>query len=201
MKNFIFGASGHAYVLASVLDVDVTFVVSSNAGAGQMLEYDFFHRIEDFRRSNIYIGIGNNSVRKAIYCKLSSFDMKVSNCISKNSFISRDAQLGQGVAILHGSVVGARAVIADNTIVNTLSSVDHDCVLGIHSQVTAGVTFGGTVKTGSGCFFGLKTGIIPNIVIGDNVVVMAGSLVTKNAPDNVLIGGSPAQIIRRIDAA
>jgi acetyltransferase-like isoleucine patch superfamily enzyme len=97
-----------------------------------------------------------------------------------------------------GSQVGSRARVGFACIVNTLSSVDHDGTVGNYSQVTAGVTLAGTVTVGKNCFFGIKSAVIPNITIGDDVVVMAGGLVTKNVPDRVMVGGSPARILRRV---
>jgi sugar O-acyltransferase (sialic acid O-acetyltransferase NeuD family) len=196
MRIFVFGAGGHAAAIASVLETDVTFVVSNNPQPGQMLVSDFFSRIADFRKAAVYMGIGNNAERRELFDKLSGLDLRVANCISRHSFVAGNAELGSGLVILPGSVVGARARIHDNVIINTLSSVDHDCILGAHSQITAGVTFGGTVKTGENCFFGIKSGVIPNVSIGNNVAVMAGALVTRSLPDDVTAGGSPARIIK-----
>ena len=194
----VFGNGGHAHVIASVIDVDTVFIVEQVTGPDQISQSDFFAGIEKFKKSPIYIGIGENSVRRKIFDMLQGAGVQPQNCISRLSFIARSAQLGIGVTILPGSVVGARATIHDNTIINTLSSVDHDCVLGEDSQVTAGVTFGGTVKTCKNCFFGIKSAIIPNKTIGDNVVVMAGSLVTQNIASNLLVGGVPARTVKAI---
>ena len=99
--------------------------------------------------------------------------------------------------ICPGSIVGSKAIIGNNTIINTMSSVDHDCVLGDNSQITCGVTFGGNVIVGKNCFFGLKSAVIPGINIGDNAIVMAGSIVVNDVPQKVMVGGNPAQIIER----
>jgi acetyltransferase-like isoleucine patch superfamily enzyme len=41
--------------------------------------------------------------------------------------------------------------------------------------------------------------IIGGVTVGENSVVAAGSVVTKNVPPNTLVGGNPARIIRSID--
>jgi acetyltransferase-like isoleucine patch superfamily enzyme len=41
--------------------------------------------------------------------------------------------------------------------------------------------------------------IIGGVTIGENAVVAAGSVVTKNVPPNTLVGGNPARVIRSID--
>ena len=38
--------------------------------------------------------------------------------------------------------------------------------------------------------------ILPGVTIGNNVVVAAGAVVTKDVPDNTLVGGVPARKIR-----
>jgi sugar O-acyltransferase (sialic acid O-acetyltransferase NeuD family) len=197
-KAYIHGAGGHAHVIASLLDRQPTFVVPQPQGPDQMRDVDFFDRIDDFRGCDIYIGIGDGADRKRIFERHRSLGVKVATCVAPNTFVARDAVLGEGVLICPGSVVNTRAVLGDNTIVNTLSSVDHDCFLGSHSQVTAGVTFGGWVRVGESCFFGVKSAVVPRVTIGNNVVVMAGALVTQSLPDGVLAGGSPARALRQI---
>lgn len=49
---------------------------------------------------------------------------------------------------------------------------------------------------GDNCFIGLNSIILPGIVIGNEVVVGAGSVVTKNIPSNCIAAGNPAKIIR-----
>ena len=39
--------------------------------------------------------------------------------------------------------------------------------------------------------------ILPGVTIGDNVVIGAGSIVTKSIPDNVIAVGSPCRVVRR----
>ncbi|SQJ88552.1 maltose O-acetyltransferase [Escherichia coli] len=39
---------------------------------------------------------------------------------------------------------------------------------------------------------------LPGVTIGDNVVVASGAVVTKDVPDNVVVGGNPARIIKKL---
>ncbi|MCL6261551.1 sugar O-acetyltransferase [Aquiflexum sp. TKW24L] len=55
------------------------------------------------------------------------------------------------------------------------------------------------VRIGDNCWIGGNTIILPGITIGNNVTVAAGSLVTKDIPDNKLAMGSPAKIIRDLE--
>nr|WP_303234909.1 DapH/DapD/GlmU-related protein [Methanosphaera cuniculi] len=49
---------------------------------------------------------------------------------------------------------------------------------------------------GKRCWIGTNAIILPGVTIGDNVIVAAGSVVTKDIPDNMIVGGVPAHIIR-----
>ena len=54
------------------------------------------------------------------------------------------------------------------------------------------------VTIGNDVWIGGNVTILPGVNIGNNVVVAAGAVVTKDVPDNSLIGGVPAKIIREL---
>lgn len=49
---------------------------------------------------------------------------------------------------------------------------------------------------GDNCFIGAGSKIFGDIRIGNNVTIAANSVVTKDLPDNVIVGGAPAKIIK-----
>lgn len=56
----------------------------------------------------------------------------------------------------------------------------------------------GSVKIGRNCWLGQGAVILAGVTLGDNVVVGANSVVTKSFPDNVILAGVPAKVIRTI---
>lgn len=54
------------------------------------------------------------------------------------------------------------------------------------------------VKIGKNCWIGASVTILPGITIGDNSIIGAGSVVTKNIPSNVVAYGNPCRIVRSI---
>ncbi len=60
-----------------------------------------------------------------------------------------------------------------------------------------GVTRKG-IKIGKNCWIGAKVTVLDGVTVGDNCVIAAGAVVTKSMPDNVIIGGVPARILKKI---
>lgn len=62
----------------------------------------------------------------------------------------------------------------------------------------SGVEYGIPVNIGHNVWIGGRAVINPGVHIGNNVVVASGAVVTKDVPDNVVVGGNPAKIIKQI---
>lgn len=52
------------------------------------------------------------------------------------------------------------------------------------------------VRIGAECWVGMNAAILPGVTIGDRVVIGAGSVVTRDVPDNVVAAGNPCRVIR-----
>ncbi|WP_286184237.1 sugar O-acetyltransferase [Clostridium sp. CCUG 7971] len=62
----------------------------------------------------------------------------------------------------------------------------------------SGLEFAQAISIGDNVWIGGGSIINPGANIGDNVVVASGSVITKDIPENVIVGGNPAKIIREI---
>lgn len=61
-----------------------------------------------------------------------------------------------------------------------------------------GLEFAKPIKVGDNVWFGGKVCVMPGVNIGNNVVIAAGAVITKDIPDNCLAGGVPARVIRNL---
>lgn len=61
-----------------------------------------------------------------------------------------------------------------------------------------GVTRQG-IKVGANCWIGSKVTILDGVTIGDNCVLAAGAVITKDMPANSIIGGVPAKVLKSIE--
>lgn len=57
----------------------------------------------------------------------------------------------------------------------------------------------GCIEIGDNVFIGSGTFILYNVRIGSNVIIAAGSLINKDVPDNSVVAGIPAQVVKTLD--
>nr|WP_216667931.1 sugar O-acetyltransferase [Sporosarcina jiandibaonis] len=62
-----------------------------------------------------------------------------------------------------------------------------------------GTEYGKPVSIGDNVWIGGRAIINPGVRIGNNVVIASGAVVTKDVPNNVVIGGNPARIIKTVE--
>ncbi len=81
-----------------------------------------------------------------------------------------------------GLTIGEKTMVAFDAII-----LSHDYASRRHAAKTV---------IGKHCFIGCGSIIMPNITLGDSVIVAAGSVVTKDVPNNCIVAGNPAKIIK-----
>ncbi|MDT0508626.1 acyltransferase [Novosphingobium sp. MMS21-SN21R] len=71
--------------------------------------------------------------------------------------------------------------------------------LALHSTITSLCDDGTTapVMIGGNCFVGAGAMIGPGVTIGNGVIIAAGSIVRRDVPDDCVVSGNPARIVRR----
>lgn len=62
----------------------------------------------------------------------------------------------------------------------------------------SGYEYGKPVSIGDNCWIGGSVTILPSVTIGKNTVIGAGSVVTKDIPENVIAVGNPCRVLRKI---
>ena len=83
--------------------------------------------------------------------------------------------------------------IGNHCIINTNSSIDHDCKVEDFVHAAPGVTVCGGVTIG-GTLIGANATILPNIKIG-NRLIGAGSIINKDVPNNSKVLGIKGKIV------
>ena len=88
--------------------------------------------------------------------------------------------------------------VGDNTMFGpnvTIATAGHP----IDPELRArGLQYNMPVRIGKNCWLGAGVIVMPGVTIGDNVVIGAGSVVTKDIPSNVVAVGNPCRVLREV---
>ncbi len=107
--------------------------------------------------------------------------------IGKNVFINSGCRFqDQG-----GITIGDGALIGHNVVLATLN---HD-----FSPKKRSTLHPAPIMIGKNVWIGANATVVPGVTIGNGAIIAAGAVVTKNVPENVVAGGVPAKIIKRLD--
>ncbi len=106
--------------------------------------------------------------------------------IGKNVFFNTGCSFQDrgGIRIGDGSLIGMNVTIA---------TLNHGLPL-----ETRNTTFASPVRLGKNVWIGSNATILPGVTIGDNSVIAAGAVVTKDVPENVVAAGVPAKVVKGI---
>ena len=206
-KVIIFGASGHARVIADIIkksgddivgflddndDIQGKTIFDSKIVLGDTGE----ESVKKYSDCYFIIGIGSNRVRKIISEKYPN--LKWYTAIHPSSIIGSEVSINEGTVIMAGTVINTGTVIGKHCIVNTSSSLDHDNILENYVHISPGSHLAGTVKVCEGTWICAGVTIINNITIGKNNIIGAGATVIKNIKEenNTFVGIPVKKLIK-----
>ncbi|MBR5871612.1 MAG: sugar O-acetyltransferase [Clostridia bacterium] len=116
------------------------------------------------------------------------------NWAGKHVHLGRDVYFNFNVTLVDDNdiTIGDCTMVGPNTVIATAS---HPICPELREQ---GGQFNLPVVIGKNCWLGAGVIVLPGVTIGDNTVVGAGSVVTKDLPPNVVAAGNPCRILREI---
>jgi len=114
--------------------------------------------------------------------------------LSRNVTINYNTSIGNNVKIMDTAHITGNAVIEDDVFISVLVSTTNDNSMG-RKKYDENMK-GPTIKRAA--TIGAAANILPGIEIGENSIVAAGAVVTKNVPKNVLVMGIPAIVKREL---
>ena len=156
------------------------------------------------------------------YCCISD-DVKLGKNVKLSKFINlygcaigNSTKIGAFVEVQKKAHIGSNCKISSHTFICEGVTIEDDVFIG-HGVMFINDTYprataNGTLQTEEdwkveptvikkGASIGSNSTILSHVTIGENTIVGAGSVVTKDVPPNTIVAGNPARIIRRIKDA
>ncbi len=111
-------------------------------------------------------------------------------------FIENDVQVGDRVTVKNGVQLFDGVRLADDVFVGPNATFTNDQFPRSKQQLDAPLI----TRVERGASIGANATILPGLTIGENAMVGAGAVVTRDVPANVVVAGNPARIISYVDS-
>ncbi len=143
-------------------------------------------------------------------------DVKIFNFVNLYGCeIGDGTKIGTFVEIQKGATVGKNCKISSHTFICEGVHIEDHCFIGhnvtfINDKYPRATTGDGSLQTEAdwkceqtfvkkGASIGSSVTILCGLTIGENAIVGAGSVVTKDVPANSVVAGNPARVIRKLE--
>lgn len=145
----------------------------------------------------VYCPLGNNKLRVKFLSLAKELGYKIPNYIHPSVIISPNVTIGEGVYILLGTTIMPYTIIKDYTMISMGVHLAHHSVLEEGVFLSTGCNFGASIIAHKYAYCGISSTIMTGIQeLGENCLIGAGAVVIKNVPNNAVMAGVPAKIIK-----
>lgn len=215
MKNIvILGGSGIGMIAASILEKLGEYnvlgflndYIDKGTKIGKFKQIEVIGNTDDLAKflddENTYAFIAYVGLQKEkeTYTKIESLNIprtKFIDIIDPTAIVPKGfCEIGTGVMLSPLCQLSPDVTISDNCILLANSFVGHDSFLDKFAHVATNGVIGANVHIGKGVHIGSNATIREKVRIGDYSLVGAGSVVLEDVPDNAIVVGNPARILK-----
>jgi UDP-N-acetylbacillosamine N-acetyltransferase len=177
--------------------VDRDFIKSDKLLDKPLVAFEEVEKIfpPDEYKMFVAVGYKNMRLRVKLYSKSVDKGYKHINYISSKAIVDESNIIGKNNAILYGVVLEPFAKIGNNNIINTNTIVCHHAEIMNGCFIAAKSLVGGFTVIKNNCFIGFSSTILQKLIIEDETLVAACSLVNKNSSKFDFLVGTPAKTI------
>lgn len=128
--------------------------------------------------------------------------------VEPGAVIREQVTIGKNAVIMMGAILNIGAVVGEGTMIDMGVILGGRATVGAHCHIGAGTVLAGVVEPASATpvvvedhvFIGANAVVIEGVHVGKNAVIAAGAVVIGDVPDNAVVAGVPARIIKIKDA-
>lgn len=135
-------------------------------------------------------------------------DLKDVNArIEPGALIRENVEIGDGAVIMMGAIINIGAVIGPGTMIDMGAILGGRATVGANCHVGAGAVLAGVIEPASATpviveddvLIGANAVVIEGVHVGRGAVVAAGAVVIEDVPENAVVAGCPARVIKTKD--
>ena len=135
-------------------------------------------------------------------------DLKNINArIEPGAIIREQVEIGDNAVIMMGAVINIGAVVGPGTMIDMGTILGGRATVGANCHIGAGAVLAGVIEPASatpvivedGVLVGANAVVIEGVHVGKNAVVAAGAVVIEDVPENAVVAGCPARVIKMKD--
>ena len=127
--------------------------------------------------------------------------------IEPGAIIREQVEIGDRAVIMMGAIINIGAVIGEGSMIDMGAVLGGRATVGKNCHIGAGAVLAGViepasaepVRIGDGTLVGANAVVIEGVQVGRNCVVAAGAVVIEDVPDNMVVAGCPAKVIKQRD--
>ena len=127
--------------------------------------------------------------------------------IEPGAIIREQVQIDDKAVIMMGAIINIGAVVGEGSMIDMGAVLGGRATVGKNCHIGAGAVLAGVIEPasakpvtiGDGTLVGANAVVIEGVQVGRNCVVAAGAVVIDDVPDNMVVAGCPAKIIKQRD--
>lgn len=128
--------------------------------------------------------------------------------VEPGAIIREQVEIGKNAVIMMGAILNIGAVVGDNTMIDMGAVLGGRATVGNNCHIGAGAVLAGVIEPASatpvviedGVLVGANAVVIEGVRVGKGAVVAAGAVVIEDVPENAVVAGCPARVIKQKDA-
>lgn len=154
----------------------------------------------DHPEARLLICAGKGTARAEIVRRLASYGVgaeSFATVVDPSVTVGSSCSVGPGSIVLAGTVLTADVHLGSHVVVMPHVTLTHDDQVDDFATLCAGVTLGGTVRVGTGCYVGMSAAVRENLTLGDWSTLGMGAVLTHDLPEQETWVGTPARPLER----
>ena len=152
--------------------------------------------IAHLAESHVAVCALGSTQRQHFIEQVAAYDISFVTLVHPSANVSTKSRLNEGTVVSPASVISAFCQVGRHVLVNRGALIGHNVEIGDYVTVGPGANIAGFCHIGEATYVGMGAVVLNQLTIGAHCVVAAGALVNKDVPDNVVVAGSPARVVK-----